>query len=520
VTVQKSAQVLSPAAARLPSLRERVMRHVLWPLALAWLLVLVVSALVATVFIERAFDGALLDDALAIAQNVEADGPGGNLQLSLSPQELGTVLFDQVEQVYYAVLLPDGRLLAGQPGLDATALEPGKSTRFVDIEFRGQTLRAVTLRANAGGKGDTHPFLVVLAETTRTRIALLRSVLLFSLLPQVVLLLFLAGWLQRSIAHDMQPLAALERAVDARDVHDLSPVAPDASVREVQRLGDAVNNLFGRVSEGMRAQREFAGNVAHELRTPLAGIRSLAEYGLAQADDPALWREQLRRIVQSEARASHLVEQLLALARADEVHGRVALEPVALDALVREAVLRFLPSADALGVDLGAHGIDEAAPVWVQGQPALLEGIVNNLIDNSLRYALAPAGSARVVTVAVRMERAAGSGYDRDVYLSVMDNGPGIDPVRRQELQQRWAQGAAGAQLGQGAGLGLAIVARYADLMGADFSLQAASDLSDAERGIAKADGTLGTPIGQHFHGLVARLRLQQSPEFVRHQKP
>ncbi len=508
----KSVPNESAPAARLPSLRNRVMRHVLWPLALAWMLVLVVSALVATIFIERAFDGALLDDALAIAQNVQTSGPDGNPQLSLSPQELGTVLFDQVEQVYFAVLSPDGSLLAGQPGLHAAALEAGKSTRFVDIDFHGQSLRAVTLRGNVRAKDESGQFIVVLAETTRTRSALLRSVLLFSLLPQVILLLFLAGWLQRSIAHDMRPLAALERAVDARDVHDLSPVAPDASVREVQRLGDAVNNLFGRVSEGMRAQREFAGNVAHELRTPLAGIRSLAEYGLAQTDNPALWREQLHRIVESEARASHLVEQLLALARADEAHAALVLEPVALDVLVRDALLRFLPRADVLGVDLGAHGVDEAAPVWVQGHPALLEGIVNNLIDNALRYGLAPTGSASVLTVAVGAVDTSAPGQGRMVCLSVTDNGPGIDPVRQQELQQRWARGAAGARLGQGAGLGLAIVARYAGLMGADFSLQAAVDSGGDVPETLKADGARGRPIDQHSQGLVASLLLQESP--------
>ena len=493
------------ATALLPSLRTRVMRHVLWPLALAWLLVLLLSALVATVFIERAFDSALRDDALAIAQGVSSDGAGGKPRMSLSPQELGTVLFDQVEQVYFAVLLPDGSLLAGQSGLPAATLGQGQSARFVDLDFQGQSLRAVTLR---GGAGDG-PFFVVLAETTRTRSALLRSVLLFSLLPQVVLLLFLAGWLQRAIGHDMKPLAALERAVDTRDVHDLSPVAADASVREVQRLGNAVNNLFGRVREGMRAQREFAGNVAHELRTPLAGIRSLAEYGLAQPDNPALWRAQLQRIVESEARASHLVEQLLALARADEAHGPVALEPVAIDVLVREALLRFLPRADALGIDLGAQGIDTGKPVWVRGHPALLEGIVNNLLDNALRYGLAPAGRDRVITVEVSADSAADAVGGPIVTLSVTDNGPGIDPVRRSALQQRWSQGPAGARLGQGAGLGLAIVARYAGLMGARFSLATASESSGNSPATVRPPETDGLPLEPPFSGLVARLQLQ-----------
>ena len=248
--------------------------------------------------------------------------------------------------------------------------------------------------------------------------------------------------------------------MDQRDVHDLSPVAATASTSEVQRLGEAVNGLFARVGGGVRAQREFAGNVAHELRTPLAGIRALAEYGLAQ-NDPAAWREQLERIARSEERASHLVDQLLAMARADEGPA-LRMGPVALDVLVRDAVLRFLPRADAARVDLGARGIDD--PVMALGHAALLEGIVNNLLDNALRYGLAPSQTPRSITVEVVQE-------GDTVTLCVVDNGPGISVEQRGRLQQRWSQGPEGQWLRQGMGLGLAIIARYAQLMDAPLHL-------------------------------------------------
>ncbi|MES2184376.1 MAG: sensor histidine kinase N-terminal domain-containing protein [Pseudomonadota bacterium] len=441
-----------------PSLRVRVLQHVLGPLALAWLLGVVVSIAVATSFTERAFDRALLDDAFSVAANVRATGD--TLELSLSPREVSAVLFDQSERIYFAVQWRDGTLVAGHAGLHAPVPEDGAPYRFSDVSYQGRQLRAVML-----DRASPMPHYVIMAETTQSRQALLGSLLLYAIVPQIFLLVLLAVWMRRAIARDVQPLVALEQAMDARDARDLTPVAATASTREVQRLGEAVNGLFARVSQGVRAQREFAGNVAHELRTPLAGIRALAEYGLAQKD-PAAWRDQLERIAQSEERASHLVDQLLAMARADEARAMQIL-PVALDEVARDAVLRFLPRADAAGVDLGARGLEE--PVWVMGHPALLEGIVNNLLDNALRYGLPPEGEARRITVALTASA-------KSVALAVIDNGPGISAEQRGRFQQRWAQGPEGAWLGQGAGLGLAIVGRYAALLEARFTLETAPD--------------------------------------------
>jgi two-component system sensor histidine kinase TctE len=203
--------------------------------------------------------------------------------------------------------------------------------------------------------------------------------------------------------------------------------------------------------------------VAHELRTPLAGIRALADYGLRHTD-PQVWHEQLQGIAKSQERASHLVDQLLALALADEAHQDLEKTAVSLDVLVGEAVLRYLPKADAAGVDLGAKGIDHA--VVVQGNAALMEGILNNLIDNALRYGRADNGESHIT---VSLEQA----YQH-VTLSVTDNGAGVPADKLQQISQRWVQGAAGEALKAGTGLGLAIVGTYAKLLGARVVLAAA----------------------------------------------
>ncbi|VTU12791.1 Sensor protein QseC [Variovorax sp. SRS16] len=436
-------------AANAPSLTARVLRHVLLPLALTWLVGTAVALVIANYFTEQAFDRAMLDDAYSVSANVQAGERG--IELLLSPREVTTVLFDQTEAVYFAVLRPDGSLLAGHAGLQAPMPDGGERYRFSDVSYQGKQLRAVVLRHET-----PDAYHVVIAQTTRARTAMLERLLVYSLAPQCVLLLVLATWLWRGIERDLRPLGGLQRALDRRDAQDLSPVVVAHTSRELERLGDAVNALFERLGHSVRAQREFAGNVAHELRTPLAGIRALAEYGLAQST-PAVWREQLERIAASQARASHLVDQLLGLALADEGHAGLPREPLRLDQLAEQAVLRHLARADARGVDLGARGLDDA--VTVQANAALVEGVLDNLIDNALRY------GGRTITIELAGRT-----------LGVVDDGPGIPPELQRDLTQRWSQGPAGHMLGQGAGLGLAIVARYAKLLGAELMFAKATD--------------------------------------------
>jgi two-component system sensor histidine kinase TctE len=443
-----------------PSLRNRLLRHVLVPLAITWLLGSVLVVAIASYFAQQAFDRALLDDAYLVASHVRKSGDGSaNLDLSLSAQEIRTVLFDQSESLYFAVLNADGSLLAGHVGLRPAQLDASLKPRFSSVEYQGHVLRSVTIH-----RPQPEDFYVVMAQTTISRDHLLQRLLTFSIVPQLLLLLLLAAWLKRAIEDDLVPLAQLESAVGQRDARDLTPVPVSATTRDVQRLGQAVNDLLARIAASVQAQREFSGNVAHELRTPLAGIRALTNYGLRQSD-PQVWREQLVGIGQSQARASHLVDQLLALALADEAHHTLEQQPVALDVLVSEAVLRYLPRADAAGVDLGARGVEQ--PVWVFANGALVEGILNNLIDNALRYGRSPEGEAHITVSVVDAPQV--------VVLSVIDNGPGVTPAQLTKLTQRWVQGSAGEALKEGAGLGLAIVSAYVRLLGAKVSMQTES---------------------------------------------
>jgi two-component system sensor histidine kinase TctE len=439
-------------------LSARLLRQVLPPLALTWLAGTAVAVGIAYNFTQRAFDRSLLEDAYVIASNVHVRD--GRLEFGLTSDEVNRVLFDAVERLQFSVTAADGRLVAGVR--DLPAAPPGPDPyRFHEVERDGAVLRSVSVH-----RDSPLPFDVVVTETTRTRGQALERLVWLSVLPQGALLVVLAAWLRRAIRAELRPLAQLEDALGRRGARDLAPVQVLHSSSEVATLAAALNDLLARLDRSLRGQREFAGNVAHELRTPLAGIRALADYGLAQ-QDPAAWREQLRRIAASQARASRMVDQLLDLALALEAEAGLAIEEVALDELVRDAVLRFLPRADAAGVDLGALGID--APTPVRADASLVEGILNNLLDNALRYGCGSADPPPAVTVAV--ERRGG-----EVVLSVQDNGPGLPGELQAQLVRRGAQGETGQLLGEGGGIGLALVAQYARLMNAEMALGTGED--------------------------------------------
>ena len=445
------------AALSKPTLQSRLVRRVMLPLVLTWAVGTAVALAVANHFAGKAFDRALLDDAYALAASMRA-APEGAV-LALTAAEVGALMYDRTESNYFAVYTPQGKLVGAHGDLSLPFLSAGAGHQFSTVWLSDRELRTVSLY-----RSQPAEFTVVVAQTTASRSALLSRMLAYSASPQLLLLVFLAWQLRRVIQRDLEPLAQLQQAVDQRDASDLTPVPEavtrGASTQDVERLGTALNSMLLRLAQSIAAQREFAGNVAHELRTPLAGIRAQAGYALAQ-NDPGVWREQLLGIVQGEQRASHLVNQLLALARADEGSPGVRLQDVELSQLARAVLLRFLPKADAFGVDLGGEGLEQ--PVLVQADAALLEGILNNLLDNALRYGTS---SQPRVTVAIGRD---GHG----VLLSVSDNGPGLAAQDAVQLGRRWAQGPAGQRRGEGAGLGLAIVGRYAELLGAAFSLEA-----------------------------------------------
>ena len=449
---------------KLPSLTSQLLKSLYIPLFLTWIIGTLVVVIVASYFTEQAYDRALLDDAYSVASHVTLNAAKSTeqLEIDLSANEMTTLLFDQSEIIYFQILNVDGSMVAGHPGFNATLPAVGSAPKFSNLEFQDKNFRTVAIY-----RTQPSPFFLVMAQTSAFRTALVKRVVIFSIVPQLLFLALLALFLKGVIKKELAPLLDLENAVETRAVTDLSAVHIDTRTKDVHDLGTAINRLFFRIDDGVRLLREFSGNVAHELRTPLAGIRAQTEYGLANKN-PEVWYQQLQGIAKSELRASHMVEQMLALSLTNEAKSGLINEDIDVDELVKEAVMRFLSRADSLGVDLGVKGYDLG--LTIKTQRSLLEGALNNLIDNALRYGVSEIQSFNQITIEI--EKTVDDAKKNYLEISVVDNGKGISDEFKHQVMRRRTQGEAGVNLGAGAGLGLAIVVEYAKLLNAEFVLQ------------------------------------------------
>jgi two-component system sensor histidine kinase QseC len=279
----------------------------------------------------------------------------------------------------------------------------------------------------------------------------------FYLLPLLVSLPFLVLPAWFSIRLALRPWRRAADDIAARGPHDLSPIAPPPH-REAMLVIDSVNALMRRVDDSAARERRFIADAAHELRTPLAAMRVNVEALQQQAVAPA-HHELLAGIVRASERATRLVGQLLLLMRSDAA-GAEATRPIVLDVLVQDRLAALARLADARGVELA---LDAEGGLIVRGQEGALVSLVDNVIDNAIKYS--PPGG----TVNVTLTRAGVM-----VQLCVGDSGPGVPEALRERVFERFFR--APDQLQQGSGLGLAIARAVVDAHGGDIAIRAAPD--------------------------------------------
>lgn len=297
--------------------------------------------------------------------------------------------------------------------------------------------------------------VVQAAQPMRVRRTMAAGVALRTLWPFLALLPVLGAAILVLVRRGLAPLDDLARDVARRSERSLEPVPVGAAPEEVRPLVHALNDLLQRLEHSLATQRAFVADAAHELRTPLAALRLQSQL-VERAPDDAARREALGAMGAGLARAAHLVEQLLTLARQEPgASGATDLAPCRLADLAREAVASRAVLAVERGIDLGVGRQDEGRVAGSAGALAILLG---NLVDNALRYT--PSGG-RVDVEVLR---------DGDaLVLAVSDTGPGIPPEERERVFDRFYRlpGSPGA----GSGLGLAIVRRIAEAHGAEVVL-------------------------------------------------
>jgi len=418
------------------SLRLQLLQRLL-PAMLALLLAGAATAYwVAWRSATKAYDRALFDTALAIAEQLRM--VDGKAQLPLTPQARAVLLTDKFDRIFYAVRGPKAELLDGDNDLpivptDAPQGRNSEGRYYFDAAIAGSPIRVAALQMELDGQAIT----VLAGETMIKRSGLVREILLGMLLPEFLLVLVSISVVWFGVRSGLRPLSELRQELAGRSQADLRPVRVDIP-EEIQPVVTEINALLQRLEHSLISQRNFVSDAAHQLRTPIAALQAQVEASLSEASPDT--RQQLEGILAAAYRLSHLVAQMLALARAEPSLAQTQPE-VSLETVIQQVAEVWLPRAFAQQIDLGF----ELAPAFVRGNNLLLHELLGNLLDNALRYT--PHGGT--ITVACGQDEAAS-------WLSVEDSGPGIAASERDRVFERFYQ-PPGSRC-DGNGLGLAIV--------------------------------------------------------------
>ncbi|MDP1612275.1 MAG: sensor histidine kinase N-terminal domain-containing protein [Sulfuritalea sp.] len=436
------------------SLFGEILDWMLAPLLLLWPISIAATNHVAGYIANQPYDQQLADSVSAIVHLVSIDGD--RITVNLPPSARAVLGSDDVDAHYFQVVGPNTRVIQGDkeipwPPLPAK-IEAGK------ILFRDDRIDAENVRiayAFLPVRSGQPPAVVQVAETLKKREALASSIISGVLLPQFAIIPLAVILVYLGLTRGIAPLRLLQQRIHRRRPSDLSPIPVTRVPEEVRPLVVAFNQMMGRLEENLQAQQRFIAQAAHQMRTPLTGLKTQTEVALLETD-PAQMRHALQLIAESTDRAAHLINQLLVLARAEASHEKLhRVEPLDLDALARGVAEEWVVRALAKQIDLGFE--DYGRPLMIDGVPLLLRELLSNLVDNAIKYT-APGGHVTV--------RARGG---HQAVIEVEDDGIGIPLEERGSVFERFYR-VLGTDA-EGSGLGLPIAAEIAELHRATIDL-------------------------------------------------
>jgi two-component system, OmpR family, sensor histidine kinase TctE len=444
------------------TLRRQLIAWLAAPLLILWAVSTVVDYDIAKRFVNLAYDRTLLETAQDIARQLRVINDRVYVDLPEVAQQI--LQTGGSGRLYYLVTGPGREFITGEPDLppppDTTTDESPDRVFYYDHLFRGFAIRAVALRVPIEPGSNRGVALIQVAERVTARDEFARQIILRMVLPQGLLILFVGLAVWYGVGRGLAPLSALRQELQNRSYRDLSALPEVQAPQEVRPLIRAMNELLARVAATISAQQRFIADAAHQLRTPVAGIKTQTELALRQSPsgDAQVTLKQLHTATEQTIR---LVNQLLSLARTEPGAAPSRHAPLDLVSLARDTATEWVPRALERNIDLG---FESPLPAWpITGDAFMLKEMLNNLLDNAVRYTR-PGGQ---VTVRVREA-------PRGVVLSVEDNGPGVPSAERERVFERFHRVlGSGAD---GAGLGLAIVREIALAHGAETSLDAGAD--------------------------------------------
>ncbi|MFV8782704.1 sensor histidine kinase [Microbulbifer sp. SA54] len=413
---------------------------------------------------NQVFDRWLLDSAYSLAQEVRRDG--GRLRFYADKAAIEVFEWDELDQVYFRVATPDGQVLGGQaePWVAADIATLKQGPMFRNVELNGEWARSVTVLANPDSPDSTA--IVSVAETLNKRSPLARTLMAEVIVSKIILFAVALLLIAIALSKGIRPLRKLSQELANRSPRDLTTIETPPAPHEVHTLVDNTNRLLRRLDTAFTLREQFIGNISHQLKTPLAGIKLQAQLALRDNDITSV-HAALERICQTTDAMSHVNNQLLKLARAEAASGRgLRNEVVALNSVVQEVTsgLKYLAQEREVHVVSQLDGAD----FRVLGEYTLLRELVWNLVENAILY-IDRGGS---VWVLLATDNVTG-----EIVLTVKDNGAGIPREHWPQIFERFFRS---RNVGEGCGLGLAIVREIAIAHSAEVSLEAAPDTTGA----------------------------------------
>jgi two-component system sensor histidine kinase TctE len=431
---------------------------------LAWLIIpgLLVLGIGARLSYEQAFrlsnivtDQQLTASARMIAEQVAYSDD--SLVVTIPPAALELFASESHDEVAYAVTDPAGTLIAGYPGLDTPAIAGRGNLLFFETTFRDEEpMRAVDFLQTVVTPTGGVTVRVSVGETLKARDALVTTLWMRGFLEQGALVIAGAISIWFGISRELAPLLRLRQEVRDRRPDQFEPFDADKVQTEIRPLVQALNAHMDRLRQQLERQRRFLDSAAHQLRTPLAVIKTQVNYAL-RARERSEANLALTEVDSNLTSMARMTSQLLALGGVD--HNRTALQSETLDLseIAHQVVLEAASRALDAGIEMA---FDSDGPAEVVGSDVMLVELVTNLVDNVIAHA----GSGAEATIAVR------KGV-RDVILRVEDSGAGAADEDRPGLLQRFRRGK-NARPG-GSGLGLSIVSEIVESMGGTIELPA-----------------------------------------------
>lgn len=398
---------------------------------------------------NTAYDRSLLVSARTIAERIQLEGSKLSLELPYAALDMSDN--DVGGDFYFRVTGLKHEHVAGFDDFPSLPADAALSTaypalvHFYDAHYRGRPVRVAALHQPVSGEATAGVVLIQVAETLESRSALTRRLLVETLIQQVLLLALSVSVILFAVGRGLRPLERMRFDLERRDAQDLTPLDEAAVPSETQAFVSAINRYVGRLSKMIELRKSFIANAAHQLRTPIAVLKT--QIGVAKREkDPVALGDVLTAIDGTTQAAARLANQLLSLTRAEHgIDPGASASSVDLVAMARHAGLEVVPRALEAEVDIG---LDEQSGkfVSVMGDGVLLQELLLNLLDNAIKYA----GPGSRVTIRVFQEGA------QSAVLEVEDNGPGIPLDERGNVCKRFYRLA--GQAVPGSGLGLAIV--------------------------------------------------------------